>query len=60
MTILLLLFWIAACFVMLRCCKVLNSRAEQKQEEEQRDPCATCLRWEECAGVDDDCPLRQE
>lgn len=29
-----------------------NSRTEA--------PCATCLRWEECNGVDAACPLRKE
>lgn len=24
------------------------------------DPCETCVRWYECNGVDDDCPLRKE
>lgn len=24
------------------------------------DPCETCLRWYECNGVDDGCPLRKE
>lgn len=26
----------------------------------KRDPCESCLRWEECNGVDDECPLRKE
>lgn len=24
------------------------------------DPCETCLRWSECNGVDDQCPLRRK
>jgi len=23
------------------------------------DPCETCLRWYECNGVDDECPLKK-
>lgn len=29
----------------------------EKYEEEH---CETCLRWSECNGVDEDCPLRKE
>lgn len=28
--------------------------------KKQETPCATCVRWEECNGVDDDCPMRKE
>jgi len=24
------------------------------------EPCETCLRWSECNGVDEECPLRRE
>lgn len=24
----------------------------------KEDPCETCLRWYECNGVDEECPLR--
>lgn len=24
------------------------------------DPCETCVRWYECNGVDDDCPLKKQ
>lgn len=24
----------------------------------KEDPCETCLRWPECNGVDEECPLR--
>lgn len=31
------------------------------EEEAERDnPCGTCLRWFECNGIDDECPLRKE
>lgn len=26
----------------------------------EEDPCETCLRWEECNGVDDGCPLKNK
>lgn len=26
----------------------------------EADPCETCLRWEECNGVDDGCPLKSK
>lgn len=31
-----------------------------ESEKERVDPCVTCLRWEECMGVDDACPHRQK
>jgi hypothetical protein len=48
-TVVLLLF-------MLACCHVSADCAEQERNAGLEDPCATCLRWEEC----DDCPLRKE
>lgn len=26
----------------------------------EEDPCDTCLRWSECNGVDEGCPLRRK
>ena len=26
----------------------------------EEDPCDTCLRWSECNGVDEQCPLRRK
>ena len=26
----------------------------------KEDPCETCLRWPECNGVDEECPLRRD
>ena len=26
----------------------------------EEDPCDTCLRWSECNGVDEQCPLRMK
>lgn len=26
----------------------------------EEDPCETCLRWDECNGVDDGCPLKNK
>lgn len=37
---------------------ILCRRAEESEAEE--DPCDTCVRWEECNGVDKDCPWKEE
>ena len=29
------------------------------EQEDAADPCSTCLRWDECQGVDDECSLRK-
>lgn len=42
--------------VILVCCKVSGDCSRQREKEE---PCETCVRWEECNGVDDDCPIRR-
>lgn len=39
----------------LACCKVSS---ECSGMEEQRQPCSSCPRWEECNGVDEMCPWR--
>jgi hypothetical protein len=44
----LLLAWLAVCLLVLRF-------FARKYDENQRDPCETCLRWEDCG----DCPLRE-
>lgn len=31
----------------------------QKREVPQSDPCEECLRWPECNGVDESCPMRK-
>lgn len=41
------------CIVM-ACCNVSGRCTEQEEEH----PCDSCLRWYECNGVDEDCPLR--
>ena len=33
--------------------------SHQKQEEQKEDPCDRCLRWPECNGVDEDCPIKK-
>ena len=35
-------------------------RDKEQEQSDEKEPCATCLRWSECNGVDDDCPLRKE
>ncbi len=29
------------------------------QEDQEEDPCEKCLRWSECNGVDEDCPIKE-
>ena len=42
----------------IRFCIQLNSYPEDFLQEEEESPCETCLRWEECNGVDkDNCPM---
>ena len=55
MTIAIILFALLLAMVILACCKVSGNCARQ---EEQEDPCASCLRWPECNGVDENCPWR--
>lgn len=35
-------------------------QSDADRPEEQENPCMSCLRWEECMGVDGDCPHRQK
>ena len=39
---------------------IRNNTGKKKRKEEKEYPCATCLRWEECNGTDDACPLISE
>ena len=45
---------VIAVLVALACCKV-SGRCSREEEEH---PCQTCVRWEECNGVDESCPRR--
>lgn len=27
---------------------------------DHKEPCETCVRWDECNGVDENCPLRKD
>ena len=47
---------LAAALPLLVFCKPRNERAQERQ----KDPCDSCVRWSECNGVDDDCPLLEE
>ena len=38
---------------------VISERKEPEREREEEDPCATCLRWPECNGVDESCRIRR-
>ena len=33
---------------------------DAQYEAVEDDPCETCLRWSECNGVDEGCPLRSK
>ncbi len=45
-----------AALPLLMFCKPRNEHAQERQ----KDPCDKCVRWSECNGVDDDCPLRED
>ena len=36
---------------------IKDIRKQKTQDEEKEYPCATCLRWEECNGADEECPM---
>ena len=38
------------------CCKVSGQCSRQI---EKKDPCDSCVRWDECNGVDESCPCRE-
>lgn len=48
-----LMFWIL--------CKAAKQEfaPSSKQEEPPADRCETCVRWDECQGVDESCPVRR-
>ena len=55
-TLIVLALLLLTAMVVWACCKV---SADCTREEEEEHPCANCLRWSECNGVDDDCPIRR-
>lgn len=58
MTDLLVLFVVIALMLVLDCCRTSGICAEEESRAAaQQNPCETCLRWEECNGVDKECPL---
>lgn len=52
--IVLALLWLPA-MIAYACCRISGDCA---RVEEKDDPCDSCLRWDECNGVDEDCPRR--
>lgn len=46
---------VIAVLVVLACCRVSGDCA---RVEEQAHPCENCNRWEECNGVDEECPWK--
>lgn len=57
MTIVIIVCGLIAALIIVASCKVSGDCTRQ---EEQEDPCLLCLRWPECNGVDEDCPLRND
>lgn len=55
MAILFCVLLLAAALPLLVFCKPRNEHAQEKA-----DPCDKCVRWSECNGVDEDCPLLEE
>lgn len=55
MTIIIIILAAVVAGIVIACCKVSG---ECSRQEEQEDPCASCVRWPECNGVDNDCPWR--
>lgn len=59
----LILFLLAAgaAFVVFACCRVSSrcAREEERPKVEKISPCDRCLRWSECNGVDEFCPLKE-
>jgi len=48
-----LIFWIL-------CRSAKEEFSPVKEQERREDRCESCLRWSECAGVDESCPMRKE
>ena len=58
MTVLLVFFVGFTLLLVLACVKTLEISAEEERHAAaQQSPCETCLRWDECNGVDKECPL---
>ena len=36
-----------------------KSHCERSEKDQKEDPCERCLRWPECNGVDEACPVRK-
>ena len=50
-------FFITIGVIILACCKVSGTISRQ---EEKEHPCETCVRWNECNGIDPECPWRKD
>ena len=55
--IVLIIIALFAAWVFYLLCKVSGDKSRQ---EEKKNPCSTCLRWDECNGVDEQCPLKNK
>ena len=56
MIIILIVITAIILLIVAACCKVSGVCSRQ---EEDNHPCGFCVRWEECNGVDEDCPRRK-
>ena len=55
------MFLVIAALVLLGLLSYYDAADDIAEEEAERDnPCDTCLRWFECNGIDDECPLQKE
>lgn len=59
MTIVFLVIVAGVLLAILSCCKVAGHATEKERQAQRKNPCETCLRWEECNGVDDQCPHKK-
>lgn len=62
MTIAIIIFLGMVMLCMLACVKMSGdiSEKERQREQQEEDPCDGCPRWEECNGVDEQCPHMKE
>lgn len=60
MTIVIIVCGLIAALIIVACMACCKVSGDCTRQEEQEDPCLLCLRWPECNGVDEDCPLRND
>lgn len=55
-TMIALILLIIALFAAWVFCLLCKASGKRSQTEAKDNPCETCLRWDECNGVDEQCP----